>query len=114
MPSQSPLTASDSRNMWYCGTTLQHAETCSSQWCRSTYSSDCPQGQSCYQTDNCNATSFNYTNMPSTIAPSTPVPSVSPSTDKPTMNLNPKDWYCSNDGWRDGTYEGDCGVPCPR
>jgi len=112
-PSNSPISADDTTNMWYCGETLEHASTCLGKWCRSTYSSDCPESQSCYQTTTCNATLFNYTNAPTTIAPTTPVPSVEPTTSAPTEDLNPGNYYCGNE-WRSADYDGDCGVPCPR
>ena len=112
-PSSSPISADDTTNMWYCGETLEHASQCLGKWCRSTYSSDCPENQSCYQTTTCNATLFNYTNAPTTIAPTTPVPSVEPTTAAPTEDLNPGNYYCGNE-WRSADYDGDCGVPCPR
>ena len=112
-PSNSPISADDTTNMWYCGETLEHASQCLGKWCRSTYSSDCPENQSCYQTTTCNATLFNYTNAPTTIAPTTPVPSVEPTTSAPSEDLNPGNYYCGNE-WRSADYDGDCGVPCPR
>lgn len=113
-PSSSPISKDDVMNLYYCGTNEQTANECNGNWCRTGLDSDCPEDQSCYLTSQCNATLFNYTVTPtSSNAPSMPMPSGSPTTTSPTEDLNPGNWYCANE-WRDSSWDGECGVPCPR
>ncbi|KAL9185661.1 hypothetical protein ACHAXT_003438, partial [Thalassiosira profunda] len=105
-PSASPIGADAIENRYYCGSDEEEAETCGGKWCRYGTHAECPAGQYCYVTSNCNATVFNYTDHPS------PMPSVAPTTPSPTDDLNPDDMYCASE-WRDENYEGECGIPCP-
>ena len=121
-PSASPIGAGDERNLYFCGATQEDANTCSGKWCRSKLSDECPDNEWCYETtpspDNpqgCNATAMNYSSAPTTSSPTNPStfsPSLAPSTMAPTVDGNPGNYYCG-DSWRDGGYEGECGLPCP-
>lgn len=112
-PSSSPIDAGNIANMYFCGINEQDANTKCSTWCRYGTDSECPNGQSCYNTTSCNATLMNYTSYPTTATPTSSSPTLSPSTPVPTVDLNPNNYYCASE-WRDATFDGECGIPCPR
>lgn len=109
-PTQSPISGDDPSNAFFCGTDEADAnENCgdgSRRWCRWGTDEECPEGQGCHVTTECSAAALNYTSRP------TEMPTEQPTTPSPTDDLNPGNYYCS-DTWKDATFSGDCGLPCP-
>ena len=110
-PTSSPIAADDEVNLYFCGSNLEEANELCGQWCRSGEHTECPQGQKCFKETACNATELNLT-IGYDESLLSEVPSMMPTTYKPTEDMNPSDYYCF-DAWTDATYDGDCGLPCP-
>ena len=110
-PSSAPIAADDEVNLYFCGSDLEEANELCGQWCRSGLNTDCPKGQKCFKNTACNATELNFT-IDYDAGLISDVPSIAPTTYKPTEDQNPSDYYCF-DGWTDASYDGDCGLPCP-
>jgi len=110
-PTSSPIAADDEVNLWFCGSDFQEANELCGQWCRSGEHTDCPQGQKCFKNTGCNATKLNFT-ISYDEGLISELPSIAPTTYKPTDDQNPSDYYCF-DSWTDASYDGDCGLPCP-
>ena len=115
-PTSSPITSSDEVNHYFCGSDENDANARCGVWCRYGSDEECPENQSCWLNTGCNATAMNFTSSPTTSSP-TVSPSIeptgSPSSPQPTADLNPNDYYCSSE-WKDSSWEGECGMPCPR
>lgn len=110
-PTSSPIAATDEANFYFCGSDLNDANALCSVWCRYGEDSECPEGQTCFLDTSCNATELNFTiGWDESLL--SEVPSIAPTTYKPTQDQNPSNYYCFA-SWTDASYDGDCGVPCP-
>ncbi|KAL7482139.1 hypothetical protein ACHAW6_007834 [Cyclotella cf. meneghiniana] len=110
-PTSSPIEAADVANSYFCGSDLEDANALCSVWCRYGEDSECPEGQKCFLDTSCNATELNFTiGWDESLL--SEVPSIAPTTYKPTQDQNPSNFYCFA-SWTDASYDGDCGVPCP-
>jgi len=133
-PTSSPIAAADEANARFCGTSQEDVDgRCDAaassydpsidvfgsrynvtglKWCRYGTDDECPEGQTCFLDTTCNATELNIT-LQWDLSLITEEPTPSPTSLAPTIDLNPKDFYCQS-SWVDGaTYEGACGIPCP-
>jgi hypothetical protein len=110
-PTSSPISADDEINNYFCGSDLEEANELCGQWCRDGEDTSCPEGQKCFKDTSCNATELNMT-IGYDESLISEVPSIAPTTYRPTEDLNPSDYYCF-EAWTDSSYDGDCGLPCP-
>lgn len=111
-PSSSPISADDPVNFYFCGSDLVDANENCGTWCRYGTDEECPEGQICHMESTCNATALNIT-IDWDIPAVTETPSTAPTTYAPTVDDNPESLYCG-DAWLPSTYEGPCGIPCPK
>merc|ERR1719375_1340432 len=120
-PSSSPVGLDDESNWLFCGKDEADASSdCDNPrkvWCRYGSHADCPTGQACYDTREGNNGECSSTHLGLIYDYDLPKPTVSPTMHptismKPTEDLNPQDYYCS-ETFRMPDYDEECGVPCP-
>lgn len=111
-PSSSPVSADDPANFYFCGNDLVDANENCGTWCRYGTDEECPEGQICHMESTCNATALNIT-IDWDIPAVTETPSTAPTTYAPTVDDNPENLYCG-EVWLPSTYDGPCGIPCPK
>ncbi len=110
-PSSSPISADDPVNFYFCGSDLVDANENCGTWCRYGTDEECPEGQICHLQSTCNATALNIT-IDWDVLAVTELPSTAP-TYAPTVDDNPESLYCG-EAWHPSTYDGPCGIPCPK